>query len=122
MDSKAITLFVNDKTSKYYKEIPLSEILYIDSALVPRAPGNILIYIKHFIIFYFLLKINISGPMHCFELKTTNLEYYVGGEEQNLSGGTNVEDNCSDTWTKGEKDWESIIQQALMPVPSNPTS
>jgi len=68
------------------------------------------------------LKINVSGPMHCFELKTTNLEYYVGGEEQNLSGGTNLEDNCSDTWTKGEKDWESIIQQALMPVPSNSTS
>ncbi|KAL4134739.1 hypothetical protein QTP88_006459 [Uroleucon formosanum] len=99
LDSKAITLFVNDKTSKYYKEIPLSEVLYIDSAIVPRAPG----------------------PIHCFELKTTNLEYYVGGEEHNLSVGINAEDNCNSTWTKGEKDWESIIQQALMPVPSNPT-
>lgn len=68
------------------------------------------------------MKIIFLGPIHCFELKTTNLEYYVGGEEHNLSVGVNAEDNCNSTWTKGEKDWESIIQQALMPVPSNPTS
>lgn len=42
LDSKAITLFVNDKTSKYYKEIPLSEILAIDSASVPRDSGKYL--------------------------------------------------------------------------------
>lgn len=68
------------------------------------------------------MKIIVSGPIHCFELKTTNLEYYVGGVEHNLSVGINTEDNSNSSWTKGEKDWESIIQQALMPVPSNPTS
>jgi protein kinase D len=40
LDSKAITLYVNDKTSKYYKEIPLSEILAIESATVPRDSGT----------------------------------------------------------------------------------
>lgn len=32
LDSKAITLFVSDQGSKYYKEIPLNEILAIDPA------------------------------------------------------------------------------------------
>ena len=32
LDSKAITLFVSDQGSKYYKEIPLNEILAIDTA------------------------------------------------------------------------------------------
>lgn len=61
------------------------------------------------------------GPMHCFELKTTNLEYYVGVEE-NSSVEINAENSSSYIWTKDEKNWESIIQHALMPVPSNSTS
>lgn len=32
LDSKAITLFVSDQGSKYYREIPLNEILTIDTA------------------------------------------------------------------------------------------
>lgn len=32
LDSKAITLFVSDQGSKYYREIPLNEILAIDTA------------------------------------------------------------------------------------------
>lgn len=60
--------------------------------------------------------------MHCFELKTTNLEYYVGGEEHNSSVEINVENATNAVLMKGEKSWENIIQHALMPVPSNPTS
>lgn len=62
--------------------------------------------------------------MHCFELKTTNLEYYVGGEEINSSVEINIQNSNDDPWTKKgeEKSWENIIQHALMPVPSNPTS
>lgn len=61
--------------------------------------------------------------MHCFELRTTNLEYYVGGEELNSSVEINLENTSHSSWAKGEKSWESIIQHALMPVPSsNPTS
>lgn len=97
----------------------MSEILAIDSAIVSRDSGK---YSYKLVFFIFLIKIIVSGPMHCFELKTTNLEYYVGGKEHNLSVGINAEDNCNNAWTKEEKTWESIIQQALMPVPSNPTS
>ena len=32
LDSKAITLFVSDQGSKYYREIPLNEILTIDTS------------------------------------------------------------------------------------------
>lgn len=60
--------------------------------------------------------------MHCFELKTTNLEYYVGGEDHNSSVDMNVDNASNGNWSKGENSWESIIQHALMPVPSNPTS
>lgn len=40
LDSKTIILYLNDKTSKYYKEIPLSEILSIDDATIPRDSGK----------------------------------------------------------------------------------
>ncbi|XP_050438733.1 serine/threonine-protein kinase D1 isoform X2 [Adelges cooleyi] len=99
LDSKMITLFVNEKTSKYYKEIPLSEILTVDSAKASRG----------------------SGPMHCFELKTTNLDYYVGGQVHSPMAGINVEDTAGDS-CKEEKSWEYTVRQALMPVSSNTTN
>ena len=37
LDTKAITLFQSDAGSKYYKEIPLSEILAIETAKAPRS-------------------------------------------------------------------------------------
>ena len=37
LDTKAIVLFQSDQGSKYYKEIPLSEILAIDSARIKQA-------------------------------------------------------------------------------------
>ncbi|KAE8607773.1 hypothetical protein XENTR_v10011281 [Xenopus tropicalis] len=61
LDSKCITLFHNESGGKYYKELPLSDILHIEA------------YDK-----------NTSGrPLggetpHCFELLTDTLVYYVG--------------------------------------------
>ncbi|KAG7297712.1 Serine/threonine-protein kinase D1 [Plutella xylostella] len=55
LDSQSITLFVSDTGSKYYKEIPLNEILTIDTARTPH--GDV---------------------MHCFELRTANVDYMVG--------------------------------------------
>ncbi|XP_050530669.1 serine/threonine-protein kinase D1 isoform X2 [Daktulosphaira vitifoliae] len=95
LDSKLITLFINDKTSKYFKEIPLSEILSVDIAKTPRD----------------------SGPMHCFELKTTNLDYYVGGKVYSSKIGLSVEEHSN----KEDKNWENAIRLALMPVSSNTT-
>jgi hypothetical protein len=37
LDSKAITMFVSDQGSKYYREIPLIEILAIDTARTMQA-------------------------------------------------------------------------------------
>lgn len=37
LDTKAITLFQSDNSSKYYKEIPLAEILSIETAKIPRS-------------------------------------------------------------------------------------
>lgn len=112
-------MFVNNKTSKYYKEIQLSDILTIENATTPYDSGN----------FYFEIRVitnnkkiylNNLGPMHCFELKTNNLEYYVGSDEHNSSADINIE-NISN-WSEEEKNWKIIIQQALMPLPSNASS
>ena len=44
LDSKSITLFTSEQGSKYYKEIPLNEILAIDTARQPHAgTGNLII-------------------------------------------------------------------------------
>lgn len=44
LDTKSIVLFQNDHTSKYYKEIPLSEILTIDSARSKQAGTLVLVF------------------------------------------------------------------------------
>ncbi|GBM48790.1 Serine/threonine-protein kinase D3 [Araneus ventricosus] len=57
LDTKSVTLFQNDTTSKYYKEIPLSEILSVE-----------------------LSKQNLSSeqnPGYYFELRTANVDYYI---------------------------------------------
>ncbi|XP_076313732.1 serine/threonine-protein kinase D3-like isoform X2 [Tachypleus tridentatus] len=81
LDSKAITLFQNDTTSKYYKEIPLSEVLALET--VKQGMNS-----------------DASGITHCFELRTANVDYYVGEDPEAAKG------------------WESAIRQALMPVSS----
>ncbi|XP_053330820.1 serine/threonine-protein kinase D1 [Spea bombifrons] len=98
LDSKCITLFQNDTGSKYYKEIPLSEILSLEPAsnlsLLP--PG--------------------ANP-HCFEITTANIVYYVG---ENLPVQMAPEQgNGVQTTGAGlevARMWEIAIQHALMPV------
>uniref|UniRef100_A0A672IFI9 Serine/threonine-protein kinase n=1 Tax=Salarias fasciatus TaxID=181472 RepID=A0A672IFI9_SALFA len=89
LDSKCITLFQNDTGSKYYKEIPLSEILSLEPAqTLSLLPDG-------------------ANP-HCFEIATASLVYYVGENLQRVSGvGQDV-----------ARMWEMAIQHALMPVPT----
>ncbi|KAF8793614.1 Serine/threonine-protein kinase D3 like protein [Argiope bruennichi] len=57
LDTKSVTLFQNDTTSKYYKEIPLSEILSVE-----------------------LPKQNLcseQNPGYYLELRTANVDYYI---------------------------------------------
>uniref|UniRef100_A0A667YQR6 Serine/threonine-protein kinase n=1 Tax=Myripristis murdjan TaxID=586833 RepID=A0A667YQR6_9TELE len=95
LDCKCIILFQNNTSNKYYKEIPLSEILEVraagDFTLVP--PG--------------------TSP-HCFELITGTMRYFVG-EDPNTLPPLNVAPN-SGVGREVAKAWESAIRQALMPV------
>uniref|UniRef100_G1QR39 protein kinase C n=4 Tax=Hominoidea TaxID=314295 RepID=G1QR39_NOMLE len=91
LDCKCITLFQNNTTNRYYKEIPLSEILTVESAqnfsLVP--PG--------------------TNP-HCFEIVTANATYFVGEMPGGAPGGP------SGQGAEAARGWETAIRQALMPV------
>ncbi|XP_025770067.1 serine/threonine-protein kinase D2 [Puma concolor] len=91
LDCKCITLFQNNTTNRYYKEIPLSEILTVEPAqnfsLVP--PG--------------------TNP-HCFEIVTANVTYFVGETPSGAPGGP------SGQGAEAARGWETAIRQALMPV------
>ncbi|XP_040833787.1 serine/threonine-protein kinase D2 isoform X2 [Ochotona curzoniae] len=91
LDCKCITLFQNNTTNRYYKEIPLSEILTVEPAqnfsLVP--PG--------------------TNP-HCFEIITANVTYFVGETPGGAPGGPHGQG------AESARGWETAIRQALMPV------
>lgn len=96
LDTKSLTFFLSDTSSKYYKEIPLSEILSVDSAKVPQLPD----------------------VMHCFEIKTLNSIYYVGENPlYNILGKNTYMDTGIGSHVS--KSWETTIRQALMPVSMN---
>uniref|UniRef100_A0A669EK24 protein kinase C n=1 Tax=Oreochromis niloticus TaxID=8128 RepID=A0A669EK24_ORENI len=98
LDSKCITLFQNDTGSKYYKEIPLSEILSLEPAqnysLLPDG----------------------ANP-HCFEIATASLVYYVGENlqrpESSVTGSSIL---VSGVGQDVARMWEMAIQHALMPA------
>uniref|UniRef100_A0A8D3BNZ1 Serine/threonine-protein kinase n=1 Tax=Scophthalmus maximus TaxID=52904 RepID=A0A8D3BNZ1_SCOMX len=95
LDCKCVILFQNNTTNKYYKEIPLSEILEV------RPAGN------------FTLVPPGTNP-HCFELITGTMCYFVG-EDPNTLPTLQVAPN-SGIGREVAKAWESVIRQALMPV------
>ncbi|KAJ3649021.1 hypothetical protein Zmor_020783 [Zophobas morio] len=100
LDTKAIVLFQSDQGSKYFKEIPLSEILAIDSARIKQA-----------------------DVMHCFEIRTANVDYFVGQDPlHDLQDGNNVNLPPPDSGIGAylAKSWETTIRQALMPVTAGP--
>uniref|UniRef100_A0A671RHW8 Serine/threonine-protein kinase n=1 Tax=Sinocyclocheilus anshuiensis TaxID=1608454 RepID=A0A671RHW8_9TELE len=100
LDSKCITLFQNDTGSKYYKEIPLSEVLSLEPAktfnLLPEG----------------------ANP-HCFEITTASLVYYVGENLARADRGTPGYGSSvliSGVGQDVARMWEMAIQHALMPV------
>uniref|UniRef100_A0A8C4RUC9 Serine/threonine-protein kinase n=1 Tax=Erpetoichthys calabaricus TaxID=27687 RepID=A0A8C4RUC9_ERPCA len=95
LDSKSLTLFQNETGTKYYKEIPLSEILQVDPArdFANLAQG--------------------SNP-HCFEIITDTMVYYVG--ENNGGNYQNPVLAASGVGLEVAQSWEKAIRQALMPV------
>ncbi|XP_043497834.1 serine/threonine-protein kinase D3 isoform X3 [Polistes fuscatus] len=93
LDTKAITLFQSDSSSKYYKEIPLAEILSIETAKIHR-----------------------SHIMHCFELKTSTVDYFVGEDPTYGENNGQVPAPESGIGVHVARSWETNIRQALMPV------
>uniref|UniRef100_A0A8C7TMH8 Serine/threonine-protein kinase n=1 Tax=Oncorhynchus mykiss TaxID=8022 RepID=A0A8C7TMH8_ONCMY len=101
LDSKCITLFQNDTGSKYYKEIPLSEVLSLD----PAKTFNLL---------------SEGSNAHCFEITTASLVYYVGENLARPEGPGSMSAHGSMLVSGVGPDvarmWEIAIQHALMPA------
>lgn len=99
LDSKAITMFVSDQGSKYHKEMPLNEILTVDTAR------------------------NLTGnEAHCFQIRTPNIDYYVGQDPlltYKVGEPLVLPPPDSGIGAHLAKSWETAIRQALMPVTSN---
>lgn len=96
LDSKAIVLFISDNGSKYFKEIPLNEIISIDTAR------------------------NLSGnESHCFQIRTTNVDYFVGQDpllSYKVGEPLLIPPVHSGIGAHLAKSWEITIRQAMMPV------
>jgi len=89
LDSKSITMFKSETGPNYYKEVPLSEILAVDSAK------------------------NHSGEAttHCFEIRTANVDFFVGED-------TNVAEPEGAVADGADATWETAIKLAFKPVQS----
>uniref|UniRef100_G3NV78 Serine/threonine-protein kinase n=1 Tax=Gasterosteus aculeatus aculeatus TaxID=481459 RepID=G3NV78_GASAC len=100
LDSKSLSLFQNDTGAKFYKEIPLSEILQVEQSgdYSNLAQG--------------------SNP-HCFEIITATMVYYVG--ENNRSHYHSPALAASGVGMDVAQGWEKAIRQALMPVTPQPS-
>uniref|UniRef100_A0AAZ3RRW2 Serine/threonine-protein kinase n=1 Tax=Oncorhynchus tshawytscha TaxID=74940 RepID=A0AAZ3RRW2_ONCTS len=100
LDSKCLTLLQNETGSKYYKEIPLSEILQVEQVqdFHSLAQG--------------------SNP-HCFEIITATMVYYVG--ENNSGQFHNPALAATGVGLEVAQGWEKAIRQALMPVTPQPS-
>ncbi|GAB1301344.1 Serine/threonine-protein kinase [Apodemus speciosus] len=95
LDSKCLTLFQNESGSKYYKEIPLSEILRVSS------PQD-------------FTSISQGSNPHCFEIITDTVVYFVG--ENSGSSSQNPVLAATGVGLDVAQSWEKAIRQALMPV------
>uniref|UniRef100_A0A8C3V8U5 Serine/threonine-protein kinase n=1 Tax=Catharus ustulatus TaxID=91951 RepID=A0A8C3V8U5_CATUS len=100
LDSKCLTLFQNESGTKYYKEIPLSEILQVTQ---PRDFSHV---------------VQGSNP-YCFEIITDTMVYFVG--ENNGSTHHSPVLAASGVGLDVAQGWEKAIRQALMPVTPQPS-
>ncbi|CAL8395407.1 unnamed protein product, partial [Arctogadus glacialis] len=100
LDSKCLTLFQNENAAKYYKEIPLSEILQVER-VQEGASG---------------LQQGPTNP-HCFLLVTSSVVYYVGENPGRLPPGL----AAAGVGLEAAQGWEKAIRQALMPVTPQPS-
>ncbi|XP_038074705.1 serine/threonine-protein kinase D3-like isoform X3 [Patiria miniata] len=97
IDTKSITLYQSDSSTRYYKEIPLSEILAVKTGSSDEEKSS-----------------------HCFEIKTARTIYFVGEKKEVAMATLTVDGEESPTESgigiEVAKIWEKKIRQALMPV------
>ena len=112
----------NDTGTNYYKEIPLSEILAVESTgkgkptSITSAEGGDIV-------------------SHCFEIRTANVDYFIGKrfdlfvshfiylkkltrriQKLNMFSGIYISAEDGDKGGEMARQWEASIRQALMPV------
>ncbi|XP_059139486.1 serine/threonine-protein kinase D1-like isoform X2 [Physella acuta] len=102
LDPKSIYLFIDEKSTRYYKKIDLNSITGVESAKAPKGQDY-------------------SRFPHVFEFSTDSMTYYVGedptyGQESNI-----VVSPESGVGLEQARHWEHAIRQALMPVTPQPS-
>merc|ERR1719445_458615 len=88
LDSKSVTMFKSENGPNYYKEVPLSEILEVDTA-----------------------KTLTEENIYFFEMKTSNVVFYVGEDCSSVEGG-----QAGGAGKEAAAEWEAAIKDAVMPV------
>ncbi|XP_055012100.1 serine/threonine-protein kinase D3-like [Boleophthalmus pectinirostris] len=101
LDCKTITLYQNESSVKYYKEICLSKVLQVRGPVLFSAPISPMDCSCNSSIN--CCSSSRSSSTHSFELVTSSQVYCVVAGDESVS-------------------WESAIRQALMPVQSSTTS
>ncbi|XP_056021633.1 serine/threonine-protein kinase D1-like isoform X16 [Ostrea edulis] len=98
LDSKSITMFQQENSNRYYKEILLMDIICIEMAKVRQIS-------------------EVSKAPHVFEIRLQNITYFVG-EDPTFGGrdGDFLVSSESGTGLEQARYWEHSIRQALMPV------
>jgi len=86
LDSKSVTMFKSENGPNYYKEVPLSEILEVDSS-----------------------KTLSEDQIYFFELKTATVVFFVGEDTSNAETG-------QVGGKEAAVEWETAIKDAVMPV------
>ncbi|CAB3986942.1 serine threonine- kinase D3 [Paramuricea clavata] len=94
LDTKCITLFQSSTGKNYYKDIPLSEVLSVETNIDPLATDA-------------------TREPHCFEMKTRTNIYYVG-QVDNLQNPDPV-DRDAGIGTRLGSAWAEAIKCALNP-------
>ncbi|XP_064622260.1 serine/threonine-protein kinase D3-like isoform X4 [Lineus longissimus] len=102
LDSKAITLYQNMHTSRYYKEINLADVASVETARDPHSVDPV------------------RNPF-VFEIHTMTTHFYVGEDPSGGSGEPIVMSPESGAGLEQAKYWEQAIRQAMMPVTPTPS-
>lgn len=110
LDTRAITLYQNESSNRYFKEILLSDIVKIENAQIPfeEPPTSGDAPVKN---------------IHVFEVHTESVIFYVG-EDPTWGGRKDAFVNSPESGVGREQAlcWEHAIRQGLMPVTPQPSS